>query len=408
MNNSKIPLTPKVRTKQQKVGLIVLGSVVAGIVTLLAFSDMGGAPQKPKQEEKEEYKVTIADPSRNAKTEDRWLVTAQEKIDNQESKVSDLALENQRLKEEIETLQSEREMQEEKFLNLETKIELLAGKMMEAQSSSDVKSNNNQYIEGETIEPHSSITTITFDNSNDDLLPQQNSTFNTQEGYIPQGSYAPARIISAVDASVGVSVQSNPKPVLLRIMGDAKSAIFKDRKLSVDITGCLITAGAIGELSSEKVYIKLSKMTCAKSNNEVMEVPVQGYVSAKGSNGIRGEVIMKEGSMIGKSFLAGMVGGLGQAYSQSLAPPLTFGGGTTTQPAISADDAVKRGIGGGLGSSGNQISSYLIKRAEQYQPVISIPSGIEVEVVFLDGFYMDGRSKETNNQKQQNNTTENE
>ena len=173
------------------------------------------------------------------------------------------------------------------------------------------------------------------------------------------------------------------------------------------------TAGAIGELSSEKVYIKLSKMTCAKNNNEVMEVPVQGYVSAKGSNGIRGEIIMKEGSMIGKSFLAGMVGSLGQAYSQSLAPPLTFGGGTTTQPAISAGDALKRGVGGGLGSSGNQISSYLIKRAEQYQPVISIPSGIEVEVVFLDGFYMDGRSKEVeeqnnnNNATQQNNNTQN-
>ena len=408
MNNSKIPLTPKVRIKQQKIGLIVLGSVVAGIVTLLAFSDMGGAPHKPKQEEKEEYKVTIADPSRNAKTEDRWLVNAQEKIDNQESKVSDLALENQRLKEEIEALQSQREMQEEKFLNLETKIELLAGKMMETQSSLNVKGGNNQDSEGKTIEPHSSITTITFDdNGNDDGFLQPQATFNTQEGYIPQGSYAPAKIISAVDAQVGVSSQSNPKPVLLRIMGDAKSAMFKDKKLSVDITGCLITAGAIGELSSEKVYIKLSKMTCAKNNNEVMEVPVQGYVSAKGSNGIRGEIIMKEGSMIGKSFLAGMVGSLGQAYSQSLAPPLTFGGGTTTQPAISADDAVKRGIGGGLGSSGNQISSYLIKRAEQYQPVISIPSGIEVEVVFLDGFFLDGRSKEIKEEKQQNNNTEN-
>jgi hypothetical protein len=404
MNNSKIPLTPKVRIKQQKIGLIVLGSVVAGIVTLLAFSDMGGAPQKPKQEEKEEYKVTIADPSRNAKTEDRWLVTAQEKIDNQESKVDNLQFENQRLKEEIEGLQSEREMQEEKFQNLETKIELLASKMTETQISPDARGSNRQYTDRETIEPHSSITTITFDdNGNDDSFLQSQATFNTQEGYIPQGSYAPAKIISAVDAQVGVSSQSNPKPVLLRIMGDAKSAMFKDKKLSVDITGCLITAGAIGELSSEKVYIKLSKMTCAKNNEEVMEVPVQGYVSAKGSNGIRGEIIMKEGSMIGKSFLAGMVGSLGQAYSQSLAPPLTFGGGTTTVPPIAAGDALKRGVGGGLGSSGNQISSYLIKRAEQYQPVISIPSGIEVEVVFLDGFFLDGRSKE-----KINNTTTNE
>jgi hypothetical protein len=84
----------------------------------------------------------------------------------------------------------------------------------------------------------------------------------------------------------------------------------------------------------------------------------------------------------------------GLSICKNIAPPLTFGGGTTTQTAISAGDAAKRGIGGGLGTSGNQISSYLIKRAEQYQPVISIPSGIAVEVVFIDGFYLDGRSKD--------------
>ena len=414
-NQEQIKLTPKTRTTQQKVGLIVAGAVLACVVIALSVSDMGGTQQKQKQEKKEEYKVTISNPSRHAKTEDRWLVNAQEKIDNQESKVDSLQLENQKLQEALQTLQSERQLQEEKFQNLETKLELIASKFLEEQSSSrnrnnnSYQSSNNKEDNGITSQ-HSSITTITFDdNGNDDYLLQQQTTFNTQEGYIPQGSYAPAKIISAVDAQVGISSQSNPKPVLIRITGDAKSAIFKDKKLSVDITGCLITAGAIGELSSEKVYIKLSKMTCAKNNNEVTEVPVQGYISAKGSNGIRGEITMKEGSMIGKSFLAGMVGSLGQAYSQSLAPPLTFGGGTTTQTSISGGDAVKRGVGGGLGSSGNQISSYLIKRAEQYQPVISIPSGIEVEVVFLDGFFLDGRSKKTTekNKNTENNNTEN-
>ena len=148
----------------------------------------------------------------------------------------------------------------------------------------------------------------------------------------------------------------------------------------------------MGELSSEKVYIKLSKMTCATNDNEVTEVSVKGYVAALGSSGVRGRVIMREGALIRNSFLAGAFGGVGSAFSQSLAPPLTFGGGTTTQQSISAKDAGKRGLGTGLGNASDRLSEYLIKRAEQYQPVITIPSGIDVEVVFLEGLYLDGRT----------------
>ena len=393
--------TPKQRLAEQKKSLIIGVVILLGLFGLFVFSDAGKSKKEKltKDDKKEEYKIIVSDPTKNAKTEDRWLVNAQEKIEKQEIKIDETAEENQRLKNEIETLQSERSSQDEKFADLESKIELLSSKVTEGMHHNN-QSNGSNSNAGEMPTPQQpSITTINFDDDGSDGVQSSSSikqiTFNTKEGYIPQGSYVTAKIISAVDAQVGISAQSNPKPVLLRVTGDAMSAIFKGKKLSVDLEGCVITAGAIGELSSEKVYIKLSKMTCAKDGEQVTEVPIQGYVSAKGSNGIRGEVIMKEGSMIGKSFLAGMIGGLGQAYSQSLAPPLTFGGGTTTQTAISAGDAAKRGIGGGLGTSGNQISSYLIKRAEQYQPVISIPSGIAVEVVFIDGFYLDGRSKES-------------
>jgi hypothetical protein len=402
----EITLTPQERVKEHKVGLIVVGIGFVILILILSFSDMGGGFQTQEKEEEEVYTVTIADPTKNTKTEDRWLVDAQSKIDTQDEKVSTISEENKLLKQKLHKLEEEKISQNEKFANIISQVEILSNKIEQQSQQNAINQNNSN--NNNTLSPihnqEPTITTITFDEDDGgDNLLQKQTTFNTQEGYIPQGSYAPAKIISVVDAQVGISSQSNPKPVLLRITGDAKSAIFKDKKLAIDIQGCIITAGAIGELSSEKVYIKLSKMTCAKNNNEVMEVSVQGYISAKGSNGIRGQVVMKEGSMIGKSFLAGMIGGLGQAYSQSLAPPLTFGGGTTTQTAIGAGDAVKRGIGGGVGQSGNQISQYLIKRAEQYQPVISIPSGIEVEVVFLDGFYLDGRPKET----PQNNTNEN-
>jgi conjugal transfer pilus assembly protein TraB len=34
------------------------------------------------------------------------------------------------------------------------------------------------------------------------------------------------------------------------------------------------------------------------------------------------------------------------------------------------------------------VSKYLIERAEQYQPVIEMPTGINVEIVFLEGVFI--------------------
>ena len=40
------------------------------------------------------------------------------------------------------------------------------------------------------------------------------------------------------------------------------------------------------------------------------------------------------------------------------------------------------------GEAADTVSRYLIERAEQYQPVVEMPTGIDVEIVFLDGVYV--------------------
>ncbi|MCP4546597.1 MAG: hypothetical protein GY835_09055, partial [bacterium] len=42
-------------------------------------------------------------------------------------------------------------------------------------------------------------------------------------------------------------------------------------------------------------------------------------------------------------------------------------------------------LGKGLDSAGGKISDYLIKRAEQYQPVVVMQAGTRVELVFIAG-----------------------
>jgi conjugal transfer pilus assembly protein TraB len=51
-------------------------------------------------------------------------------------------------------------------------------------------------------------------------------------------------------------------------------------------------------------------------------------------------------------------------------------------------DILGGGLGQGAADAADTVSKYLIERAEQYQPVVEMPTGIEVEIVFLDGVYV--------------------
>ena len=64
-------------------------------------------------------------------------------------------------------------------------------------------------------------------------------------------------MLAGVDASVGVTSQGDPRPVLLRLTGPARSAAEGGKALEADVAGCTLTGAAYGELSSEKVYVRL-------------------------------------------------------------------------------------------------------------------------------------------------------
>jgi hypothetical protein len=321
---NSLPITPEGKIKQQKIGLIIFGIVFGLIVAVLSFVDMGGGIKSTKKlEDNSDYEITIADPSKNIKAEDRWLVNAQDRLGAQESNIKRTIQENERLKRELEEIKENETLEDRKFQELESKIDALINK-----NNMNIQATANNYPDSQSINNNiidvnrPLIETVSFGDSGDE---EERAVYDVSDGYVPATSYAAATIISSADVQVGVNTTANPKPVLIKIRGEAKSAFFKNKQLSVDIKGCKISAGAIGELSSEKVYIKLSKMVCAISSTEVIEMPVKGYISASGSSGARGRVVSREGDLVAKSLLAGMVSSIGSAYSQSLAPPLVFG-----------------------------------------------------------------------------------
>ena len=139
--------------------------------------------------------------------------------------------------------------------------------------------------------------------------------------WLPAGAHAEAVVLAGVDASAGASSQGDPRPVLLRITGPAWTAAEDGTALAVDVDGCTVTGAAHDDLSSEKVYVRFRTMTCAGPEpGTVVETDVAGFVAGSGKTGVRGPVVSREGALVEKAFLAGMVSGLGQGVSQAFQP----------------------------------------------------------------------------------------
>ena len=208
--------------------------------------------------------------------------------------------------------------------------------------------------------------------------------------YLPPNSYASARVIVGVDASAGVVSQTDPLPVVLRITGPARSVMQNGKVLTTRIQGCVVNGAARGDLSSEKVYVKLARMTCDQPGGRVAVSEVKGFISFAGKSGVRGRVVSREGSLVSQALLAGIVGGFGRGFSANANSVFS---GVTTNPdgsrsKLSAGDILGGGLGQGAADAADTVSKYLIERAEQYQPVVEMPTGIDVEIVFLDGVYV--------------------
>ncbi|WP_298274659.1 MULTISPECIES: TrbI/VirB10 family protein [Alphaproteobacteria] len=216
------------------------------------------------------------------------------------------------------------------------------------------------------------------------------TSYTDSPNYLPPNSIAQAKVIVGVDASAGVQSQTDPLPVVLRITGPARSVYRDGKLLTTRIQGCLVNGAARGDLSSEKVYVKLQRMTCPQANGRYAVSDVKGFISFAGKTGVRGRVVSREGGLVGQAFLAGVAGGFGRGFSANTDAILNGTNVTVNgkRRQLDVGELAQGGFGNGVAQSADMVSKYLIERAEQYQPVIEMPTGINVEIVFLEGVFI--------------------
>ena len=212
--------------------------------------------------------------------------------------------------------------------------------------------------------------------------------------WLPAGAHAEAVVLAGVDASAGVSSQGDPRPVLMRITGPAWTAAEdgtalagRRRRLHRDRGGP--RRPLLGEGLCALPHHDLRRGPAAPGT--VVETDVAGFVAGSGKTGVRGPVVSREGALVEKAFLAGVVSGLGQGVSQAFQPQAVATGTGAAVANTGLGDIGRAGLGAGAGTAGQKVADYMIRRAEQYQPVIQLQAGTKVTLVFLEGARIDGR-----------------
>ena len=189
-----------------------------------------------------------------------------------------------------------------------------------------------------------------------------------------------------------MNAASDPRPMLLRLIDHGTLP----RRFQSDLKDCHCTASAYGDLSSERVYARLEKLTCIeRSSGEIIETQVAGYITgADGKVGIRGIVASKDGQFLGRSLVGGVFAGLSNVANpqnrQAQVNPFFPGSPQVSPPSIG--EMFTSGMASGATTALDRLSQYYIDRAEQLQPVIQVAAGQVVDIVFTEGTYIGSQS----------------
>jgi conjugal transfer pilus assembly protein TraB len=210
--------------------------------------------------------------------------------------------------------------------------------------------------------------------------------------FVPAGSFVTAIMLSGADASAAVNSQSNPEPMVLRL---TSNGVLPNKKRS-HLKDCFVTAAVIGDISSERGKIRLERLSCTFPNGETVEQEVDGtIIGSEGKNGVRGIPLWRDGAITQRAFGSGFLSGVANGFSNSYNTNSISAQGTVQ--TLNSGKIIQNGLANGSAKGMDKLSDFYIRLAEQYHPVIQLSAGTIVDVLFLKGFFLDGKKHEDKN-----------
>jgi len=397
MSEKQPQTSSEIKSKQMKV---LAGLGMAAVSVVLGFLYLMNDESSAKKNNDPMETVTFNSPIDNVDVKSVWMERAQNKLMEQQKKTEQLEQEMTQLKSGDKT-----DKQNSRFQELKQEVEALR-KMVSDQST--ISHTEKPEYTGEVFStvpganirqgyPQDSEGADVIGIDSDELnlhaskneLPEKNP-----DTYVPAGSFAGGIMLGAADASAAVNSQSSPSPMLFRITDNGTLP----NKHKSHLKNCVVTAAVAGDISSERGNIRLERLSCTFSNGRIVEQIVEGTVfGTDAKNGVRGKAVWREGSLLTRAAIAGTLSGIGSGISQSYTTNAVSPLGTTQ--TVNGGDIFKYGAAQGAANAMEKLADYNIRRAEQYHPVIQLTAGQPVDVVFLKGFYLDGRENESQSKR---------
>lgn len=201
--------------------------------------------------------------------------------------------------------------------------------------------------------------------------------------YIPAGTVMQGVLLNGVDAPTSGMGQKNPVPVLVRLK---KNAILPNR-FTQDLRECFVIMAGNGIMSSERVRLRAETISCVTQTGGVIETRLDGYaVDMDGKEGLRGQVVTKQGALLARGLMAGFLSGFGQMMTPTTTPTISISGNGTTQtqtPEIS--EAMRGGAMRGISQAAADYSKFYLDTAKEMYPVVELPGGVEVSIILVRG-----------------------
>jgi len=391
MTDEKMLTADQIKTKQYIYVSLFIGILIVGLIILYFVMDSDGTGVK--KENKKMESVPFASATDHINAQSVWMERAQNQLRDEQRKTTEMKQQIDQLKsaDSQKTIESD-----PRYQALHSQVEALQKAFESTSPNTPSQLAGSKGYSGQvfptmpgTVSATNQVNGAQLGIDNDELnlkssislIPKKN-----KDTYVPAGAFAGAIMLEGADASAGVSSQSNPSPIVFRI---TDNGTLPNRQHS-HLNNCFVTVAVVGDISSERGDMRTERISCTFPNGEIVEQVVEGTVSGMdGKNGVRGTPLWREGALLGRAAVAGSLSGfahgISETYTTNSISPL---GSTQT---VNNGDIMKVGFASGASNAMEKLADYNIRRAEQYHPVIQITAGQPVNIVFLKGFYLDGK-----------------
>lgn len=241
---------------------------------------------------------------------------------------------------------------------------------------------------GESSEsPSRKIQITTVSEAKQNPTTDQQTADSEGEGtgiYIPSGSLLTGTLMTGLDAPTGQGARRDPFPVVVRLQKDA----ILPNDFSADVKGCMAILSGYGDLSSERVYLRSEGVSCIREDGRSIEARLSGYaVGEDGKAGLRSRLVTKQGSLVGRSMIAGFFGGVSQAFNVSPVPTLDTSGDSENIRYLNtfSTEALQGGLVSGASNALEKVADFWLKLADSMYPILQMDAGRQMDIVMVKG-----------------------